>query len=480
MEFTAAAVERAMTYQQVIMRALAGTWTWLKAADVLDIHPRSLRRWRARYEQDPVLGLLDRRRRRPSHRTAPRAEVQRVLHLYRARYTGFNVRHFLHLVRRDHGVRLSYTFVSLALQEAGLVPKGRARGRHRRRRPARPCFGELLHLDGSDHAWLALLSGAPPDAHRRDRRRHQAPALCSALARRDHPRRAHRPPRGPRDLRAPHGPLHRPGRLGLSHADGRRPHRSHPPDRVGRVLARLGIEHIPSYSPQARGRVERLNRTLQGRLINELRLAGITTLEAANAYLRDQFIPDYQTQFTHPPADPASAFVPLGPVDLDALLTEDEERLVGRDNVVVFEDVALQLAKQPGRRSCAGLRVTVRRHLSGEHTVWRGPQCLGRYDATGRPLDGPRPRALKLPADAPPCLAGLATQKRPRTFGSGRTVARPPIPRHPPARVAAAPPARSPASHRPRRVSGQITCQNPADTLLVNNRSEGDEAERDE
>jgi Winged helix-turn helix len=99
MEFAAAAVERAMTYQQVIMRALAGTWTWLKAADVLGLHPRSLRRWRARYERDPVLGLLDRRRRRPSHRTAPRAAVQRILQLYRERYQGFNVRHFLHLAR---------------------------------------------------------------------------------------------------------------------------------------------------------------------------------------------------------------------------------------------------------------------------------------------------------------------------------------------------------------------------------------------
>ncbi|HSB60603.1 MAG TPA: helix-turn-helix domain-containing protein [Vicinamibacteria bacterium] len=160
MEFSAVAVERAMTYQQAIMRALAGTWTWLKTADVLGIHPRSLRRWRARYEQDPLLGLLDRRRRRPSHRTAPRAEVQRVLQLYRTRYQGFNVRHFLHLARRDHGVTLSYTFVKLALQAAGLVAKGRARGRHRRRREPRACFGELLHLDGSDHEWLALCPGS--------------------------------------------------------------------------------------------------------------------------------------------------------------------------------------------------------------------------------------------------------------------------------------------------------------------------------
>src|SRR5262245_3227386 len=123
MAFAAAAVERAMTYQQVIMRALAGSLTWLQAADILSIHPRSLRRWRARYERDPVLGLLDRRRQRPSHLTAPRAEVQRILHLYRERYPGFNVRHFHQIARREHAVTLSYTFVKLALQAAGLVAK---------------------------------------------------------------------------------------------------------------------------------------------------------------------------------------------------------------------------------------------------------------------------------------------------------------------------------------------------------------------
>jgi transposase len=398
MEFPAAAVERAMTYQQVIMRALAGTWTWLKAADVLGVHPRSLRRWRTRYEQDGVTGLLDARRRRPSHRTAPRAEVQRILHLYRARYQGFNVRHFYHVARRDHAVMLSYTFVKLALQEAGLVPKGRARGRHRRRREPRPCFGELLHLDGSDHEWLACCPGQRQtllavidDATKRlcyaqlwpeETTQAVLTALRAVLATWGLPMALYTDRAG--------WAFHTPqagGRVDRTHLTV-----------VGRILARLGIEHIPSYSLQARGRVERLNRTLQGRLVNELRVAGITTLEAANASLRDQFLPDYHTQFTRPPADPASAFVPLGAaVDLDALLADEAQRVVGRDNVVSVEGVALQLAKQPGRRSCQGLRVTVRRHLTGEHTVWRGPQCLGRYDATGRSLDGPRPRAPKLP-----------------------------------------------------------------------------------
>jgi hypothetical protein len=395
------------------MRALAGTWTWLKAADVLGIHPRSLRRWRARYEQDPVLGLLDRRRRRPSHRTAPRAEVQRVLHLYRERYRGFNVRHFRHLARRDHGVTLSYTFIKLALQAAGLVSKARARGRHRRRREPRACFGELLHLDGSKHPWLALCPGQDQilvtvldDATKRllyaalwpaETTQAVLTALRAVLAAFGLPMALYTDRAG--------WAFHTPtagGRVDRTHLTV-----------VGRVLARLGIEHIPSYSPQARGRVERLNRTLQGRLINELRLVGITTREAANAYLLEQFIPDYNLQFTRPPADPATAFVPLGAVDLDQLLCHEEERTVGRDNVVTLEGTALQLAKQPGRRSCAGLRVTVRRHFSGAHTVWRGPHCLGHYDAEGRPHDGPRPRAPKpfrvrprRPASAPPTRRG--------------------------------------------------------------------------
>jgi hypothetical protein len=153
---------------------------------------------------------------------------------------------------------------------------------------------------------------------------------------------------------------------------------------VGRALAQLGIEHIGAYSPQARGRGERLNRTLQDRLVNELRLAGITTPEAANRYLRDHFIRDYNTTFTRAPADPAVAFVALGDVDLDQILCEEDERLVAADNTVSFDTVRLQLSKQPGRPTCAGLHVTVRRHVDGRFTVWRGPVCLGRFDSGGQ------------------------------------------------------------------------------------------------
>src|SRR5215831_291406 len=155
MAYLQAAVERAMKVQEVIVRALAGQLTWLQAADILGRSPRSIRRMRWRFEHDGYDGLFDRRRRTPSPKRAPVAEVQRVLALYRDRYQGFNVRHFHQLARREHGVRFCYAFVRKVLQTAGLVARQRARGRHRRRREPRPCFGELLHLDGSRHHWLA-------------------------------------------------------------------------------------------------------------------------------------------------------------------------------------------------------------------------------------------------------------------------------------------------------------------------------------
>ena len=190
---------------------------------------------------------------------------------------------------------------------------------------------------------------------------------------------------------------------------------------VGRALAELGIEHIASYCPQGRGRSERVNRTVQGRLINELALAGITTVEAANGYLIERFLPDYDAEFAHPPADPTPAFVPLHGVDLDAILCHLEERTIGRDNVVVLNDVPLQVPKQPGRRSCAGVRVTVRRDVHGEHSVWHGTRCWGRFDVGGRPLARPNPARAQRPPDRR-ALRGLSLPRpgsRPTTKRRG-------------------------------------------------------------
>ena len=387
MPYARGVVERAMTIQEVILRAIAGQLTWLQAADILGRSPRSIRRLRWKLEHEGYEGLFDRGQQTPSPKRAPVAEVQRVLALYRDRYQGFNVRHFHQLARREHGVRFCYAFVKKVLPMAGLVPRQQPRGRHRRRREPRPCFGELLHLDGSRHRWLALvpdrwftLLAVVDDAtkHVLYARLHDGgesvaaimTALRTGLERYGLPLALY--------TDRAHWAVHTP-------TSGSAPDRRHP-TQVGRALARLGIEHILGYSPQARGRSERVNRTRQDRLVNELRLAGVTTVAAAHRYLGEQFLPGFNAEFGRPPADPSSAFVPLGRVELDQILCVEDERVVGRDNVVTADGVPRQVAKQPGRRTCAGLRVLVRRHLNGHHSLWYGTRCLGRYDNRGRPL----------------------------------------------------------------------------------------------
>jgi transposase len=392
MAYTRAAVERVMKVQEAILRALSGRQSWLQVADVLGVSPRTVRRLRWRYERYGYDGLFDHRRRRPSPRAVPLGEVQRLLRLYRERYgprdghPGFNIRHFYQVACRDHRVRLSYSFVKQALQTAGLVGKRRPRGRHRRRREPRPCFGELVHLDGSLHPWLALVADARQtliavvDDATKQLLYAQLVAGGESLA---------------AIMTALRAVLEQHGIPGALYTDRAgwavyTPTSGSAPDRtkrtqVGRALARLGIEHIVSFSPQARGRSERANGTLQGRLVNELRVAGIRTLPAANRYLRERFIPDYNARFGRAPADPSSAFVPVGRQDLDQILCHEDERCVARDNTLTLDGVVLQIDKQRGRRSCAGLRVLVRRHLDGRHSVWWGPRCLGWFTATGRP-----------------------------------------------------------------------------------------------
>lgn len=294
MAYPVGAVERAMKVQEVILRALSGQLTWLQAADILGRSPRSIRRLRLRFERYGYDGLLDRRRQTPSPKRAPVAEVQRLLRLYATHYRGFNVRHFLGQARREHGVSFCYAFVKQALQGAGLVPRHRPRGRHRRRREPRPCFGELLHLDGSRHQWLALvperwltLIAVVDDATKAvlyAQLSAQGESTARVLTALQTVCTTWGLPMALYTDRA-HWAVHTPVAGGA--ADRRRL------TQVGRALAQLGIEHILGYSPQARGRSERMNGTLQGRLVNELRMAGITTIAAANRYLRERFLPDF-------------------------------------------------------------------------------------------------------------------------------------------------------------------------------------------
>jgi transposase len=387
MLYPPAAVERAMQIKEVLLRAMNKEYSWLRAAEILGITARGVRRLRHRMERFGYEGLVDRRHRRPSQRRVPVAEVERILALYRERYRGFNVRHFCSIARREHGVRLSYTFVKQVLQGAGLVKKRKARGRHRTRRPRKPRFGQMLHLDGSVHAWLSLvpeekqtLIQSVDDATSRllyaqlwPRETTQAVMVAMSEIVREYGI--------PESLYT--------DRAGWAFETPKAGGKASKTvlTQVGEALKRLGVEHIPSYSPQGRGRSERMNRTLQDRLVNELRAAGITTIEGANRYLRERYVPAHNAELSWEPADSTSAFVALGDVELSEIFYDCVERTVRKDNTVSIDGVVLQIAKQPGRQTCSGAGVEVRRHLDGSYTIHRGKaQSWGWYDAAGRAL----------------------------------------------------------------------------------------------
>jgi transposase len=379
--------ERTMRVKEVLMRAVRREISWIQAADILGISARNMRRWKVKFETAGLEGVVDRRTLGHANpRRVTRAQLERLLTLYERRYAGVNVRHFCAIARREHGLTWSYSFVRQALQVAGLVKKRRPRGRHRLRRPPRECFGEMLHLDGSLHAWLALrpqerqcLIVVVDDATRRllyaQLCAHEGtePVLAAVHA----VVSLHGVPQALYTDRA--------GWAARTPKSGGPVDRDHP-TQVGRALARLGVEHILAYSPQARGRSERLNRTLQDRLIQELRLAGITTIERANAFITGTFLARHNAEFAVAPNDASSAFVTAGGAELDQILCHEESRMVGKDNTVTLEGVRLQLPKQPGRPSCSGLTVIVRRHLDRSHSVWWGPRRLGRFDERGRLL----------------------------------------------------------------------------------------------
>lgn len=434
MLYPPSAVERAMQVKEVMLRAMNKEYSWLRAAEILGITPRGLRRIRQRMEQFGYEGLVDMRRGRPSPRRTPVEEIERILELYREKYRGFNVRHFHQTVRREHGVKLSYSCVKQILQGAGLVKKRRSRGRHRMRRPRKACFGEMLHLDGSLHAWLTLVPGEKQtliqvvdDAtsqllYAQLWQGETTQAVMTAM----------------REVVEAHGI---PQSLYTDRASWafETPKAGGKVDKVrltqvGEALARLGIEHIPSYSPQGRGRSERMNRTLQDRLVNELRAAGVTTVEAANAYLRERYIPTHNEEFVRPAADPTPAFVDPGDVDLEEVFFEQVQRKVGKDNTVSVDGIRLQIGKQAGRRTCAGLAIHIRRHLDGHYTIHRGTQLFGLYEADGRSRltatpGAPRPKGPKPKARAKPRAEDLTVvtgskrkspKARPRVPASGR------------------------------------------------------------
>jgi len=378
------ALERAMKIQEAILRAMAKKITWGQAAEIIGISDRQMRRWYERYREFGYDGLFDRRWRRPSPKRVPVEMVEQVLGLYREKYSGLNVQHFTEKLREQHSIRLSYTWIKTALQGAGLVSKGRSRGVHRRRRARRPLPGMLLHLDGSRHRWflddrwydlLVVLDDATSEVYYAQLVEQESTRTVMAALREVVERKgafcALYSDRASHFFVTPQaGGKVAPERL----------------TQVGRALKELGMQMIPAYSPQARGRSERNFGTWQGRLPQELRLRGITTVEKANQFLREEYLAEFNRRFCVPPAQAGSAFLPCRRRDLDFIFSIRHERTVARDNTIELGERTLQIEAVGWRGSLACCRVLVHEHLDGTLTVSYGPHIVGRYNVQGWPL----------------------------------------------------------------------------------------------
>jgi transposase len=380
-----AAMERAMKVQDVMLQAMAKKITWFQAAEILGISDRHMRRWRERYEEEGYNGLLDRRRGKPSHRRVAVATVEKVFALYREKYFDLNVQHFHEKLQAEHGIELSYTWVKQALQGAGLVGRGRKRGVHRKRRERRPLPGMLLHIDGSRHQWfqderwydlIVILDDATSEIYYAQLVEEESTMTVMAGLKEVVERKgvfcALYSDRGSHFWLTP--------KVGGKVDYHRR-------TQVGRALHELGVQMIPAYSPEARGRSERNFGTWQGRLPQELRLRQIRTLEAANQFLREHYVTEFNRRFRVAPAQRGNAFVPCRSRDLERVFSLQFERSVNRDNTVSFQNLSLQIERVRWRATLAGCRVVVHQHLDGTLSLTHGPHGLGRYTAQGEAIE---------------------------------------------------------------------------------------------
>jgi transposase len=401
----------------------------MEAGELLGCSERQFRRYRRRYEEEGFAGLVDRRLGKASVRRVPIDKVIWMLGEYRTHHLGWNVKHFHEHIRQQHGFRWGYTWTKTQLHAAGLVARAARRGAHRRKRPRKPCEGMMLHQDGSRFAWLLGARALDLIVTMDD----ATSTIYSAFLVEEEGTASTL--RGLLDVFTAEG-------LPASLYTDRGSHYFYTPKageavdksrltQVGRALERLGIEHIAAYSPQARGRSERMFGTLQDRLPKELQFAGITDMEAANRFIRDVYLPAHNARFSKPPQIAESAFVTADPALLAEILCIEDERVVGRDNTISHNGRCLQLPASPLRPHYVKAHVKVREYADGTLAVFHGPRRIARYSPQGTELIDV-PTAGSLTPCSPPSRRGLAAAelaasapRRPALTASARGVLAP-------------------------------------------------------
>jgi hypothetical protein len=373
---------RKMRFEEAYEGWNAGRLTQAEAAQILGMCERSFRRYLSRYEAEGLEGLIDRRLEQVSNRRAPVDEVMVLTEQYRSRHVGWNVKHFHNWYGRSGGTR-SYTWVKNRLQEAKLVAKAEKRGAHRKRRERSALPGMMIHQDGSTHEWVAGqvwdLINTMDDATSEHYSMFfvEEEGTVSSL-------------RGVQDVIAARG-------LFSSFYSDRGSHYWNTPEvggkvdrenltQFGRAMKHLGIDMIAAYSPEARGRSERAFGTHQGRLPQELALAGITSMVQANQYLAQVYLPAFNAEFAQPAPEEGSAFVPWIGGSLDDILCEQYERTVGSDNCVRFDGLILQIPSDRHRCHYVKARVRVHRYANGALALFHGPRGLAYFTPDGIPI----------------------------------------------------------------------------------------------
>jgi transposase len=372
-----------MKFETVFGRWQRRELSQLEAAEILGLSERSFRRWYQRYEEEGQDGLLDRRLGKPSPRRVPEEWADRVEQLYLERYAGFTARHFWEHLVKDHGFPFSYSWAKTFLHRRQLVPLAPRRGPHRKKRERRPLVGMMLHQDGSRHRWVPGLEAELDLIVTMDDANSQ---IYSAFLVEEEGTMSSF--QGLREVIGEQGLFcalytDRGSHYFETPKAGGKVAKDNP-TQLGRALAQLGIEHIAAYSPEARGRSERMFATLQDRLPKELKLAGITTVAAANRFIADIYLPAHNARFAVKPAEPGSAFVPDRAGAWRDILCIQEERTVGNDNTLRYHGLVLQLPKSPLRPHFVRAKVRVHHYPDDTLAVFHGPRCLARYTGDGR------------------------------------------------------------------------------------------------
>jgi transposase len=379
-----------MTRYEIVLKTTAGKLTWLQAAEILGITPRHMRRLRAEYRDHGIDAFHDNRGGKPRRKRICEETVSLICRLKQEVYYDFSVQHFYEKLTEEHGVQISYSWTKHVLQEAGIVKKARGRGKYHRQRERRPMRGLMLHIDASTHEWIPGipewdLVAVMDDADGR--------LLYAQFFEEEGT---------PSTFAALHYVIGKHGRFCELYHDrashfGRTSKAGERPDeeqngQVTRALKALGIKQIFANTPQARGRSERAFGTVQGRIPQELRLAGIRTYQDANVFLDNEFKRSFNRSFAVRPRLPESVFVPMTGLDLNLLLSVQHERTVKNDNTVQFRRTILQLPSTRTRNHYVRCPVLVHELTKGTLAVTYQGNLVAEYTTDGELIKTNKPK----------------------------------------------------------------------------------------